>query len=113
MQVHLNVYHIAKVRYSQITGLGLYHSTIEINSKSYIDLEYSFGKSSHDETGVYCVESGSISGLDLYQRYYLGVCEVSLYEIEVKICELKKSYQGSDYHLILKNCNHFSDELAL
>lgn len=47
--VFLNVYHISKINYLfKFFGLGLYHTTIEID-----DVEYSYGSTDDDNSGIY------------------------------------------------------------
>lgn len=47
--VFLNVYDILKLNcFLRIFGLGLYHTTIEID-----DLEFSFGSTEDDSSGIY------------------------------------------------------------
>ena len=55
--VYLNVYHIAKIinLILQIFGIGIYHTTLEIN-----DYEYSFGLTNKDVPGIFKNNSGEL-----------------------------------------------------
>ncbi|CAG9317556.1 unnamed protein product [Blepharisma stoltei] len=108
MQVYLNVYHIAKLsKYTATVGMGIYHSTIEINN-----LEYSFGKGDEEGSGIYTIVAGTSNGLVLCERKLLGICDKTMYEIECILVELKKEFFSENYHLILRNCNHFAQAFA-
>ena len=55
--VWLNIYHLTWLNYIfQLVGLGIYNSSIEIDS-----LEYSFGASEEDVAGFYINKFGVIS----------------------------------------------------
>ncbi len=55
--VYLNVYHVAKIinLILQIFGIGIYHTTLEIN-----DYEYSFGLTKKDVAGIFKNNSGEL-----------------------------------------------------
>ncbi len=54
--VYLNVYHISKINYMlKFLGLGLFHTTIEIE-----DIEYSFGSTQDDFSGIYINKKNQI-----------------------------------------------------
>jgi len=55
--VFLNVYHISKINnLLKIFGLGLYHTTIEID-----EIEYSFGSTEDELSGIYLNKKNEIN----------------------------------------------------
>ena len=108
--VYLNVYHIAKIinLILQIFGIGIYHTTLEIN-----DYEYSFGLTNKDVPGIFKNNSGELKKkLKLKEKIYLGN---TLYDIHTiyNILYLQSPYwMGRTYDPFVKNCNHFTKFFA-
>ena len=108
--VYLNVYHIAKIinLILQIFGIGIYHTTLEIN-----DYEYSFGLTKKNVPGIFKNNSGELKKkLKLKEKIYLGN---TLYDMQTinNILYLQSPYwMGRTYDPFVKNCNHFTKFLA-
>ena len=103
--VWLNVYHLTWLNYIlQIIGLGLYHTSIEINS-----LEYSFGASEEDVPGFYINKIGEISKiLTLKEKIYMGNTIMSKCNIKRLLALESPFWMGRTYDPFLKNCNNFT-----
>lgn len=103
--IRINVYHAAQDGDSPSIGFlgccGAYHSGIEINGS-----EYSFGAG----VGVYECLPG-----DYGEVVHTETIQSSKSNSEVKriIDKLRTEFQGNQYHIILKNCNSFSQALIL
>ena len=106
--VYLCVYHLFWINYIlQIFGLGLFHTTIEINEK-----EYSFGSTKEDIPGIFLFYLGELKHLTLKEKIYLGN---TLYKKEriYKLLYLQSPYwMGRTYDPFVKNCNHFTKFFA-
>ena len=108
--VYLNVYHVAKIinLILQIFGIGIYHTTLEIN-----DYEYSFGLTNKDVAGIFKNNSGELKKkLKLKEKIYLGN---TLYDMQTinNILYLQSPYwMGRTYDPFVKNCNHFTKFFA-
>ena len=103
--VWLNVYHLTCLNYFlQIIGMGIYHTSIEIDS-----YEYTFGSSKEDVAGFYINKVGEISKLlKLKEKIYMGNTIYTETNIE-RILALESPYwMGRTYDPFLKNCNHFT-----
>ena len=99
--VFLNVYNLFDTNYCfSRCGLGIYHTTVEINGK-----EYSFG----GNLGLSILPKGSIN-LKLHEQIFVGNCYKSDDNILLFINNLKIKYSKSKYHYLLFNCNSFSNE---
>ncbi len=103
--VYLCIYHLFWINYIlQIFGLGLFHTTIEINEK-----EYSFGSTKEDVPGIFLNKAGGLKHLTLKEKIYLGN---TLYKTETiyKLLYLQSPYwMGRTYDPFVKNCNHFTE----
>ena len=106
--VYLCIYHLFWINYIlQIFGLGLFHTTIEINEK-----EYSFGSTKEDIPGIFLNNAGELKHLTLKEKIYLGN---TLYKKEriYKLLYLQSPYwMGRTYDPFVKNCNHFTEFFA-
>ena len=103
--VWLNIYHLTWLNYIfQLVGLGIYHSSIEIDS-----LEYSFGASEEDVAGFYINKFGVISKqLTLKEKIYMGNTIYSKNNIERLLALESPYWMGRTYDPFLKNCNNFT-----
>ena len=103
--VWLNIYHLTWLNYLlQFVGLGIYHSSIEIDS-----LEYSFGSSEEDVAGFYINDVGEISKLlTLKEKIYMGNTIYSKNNIERLLALESPYWMGRTYDPFLKNCNNFT-----
>ncbi len=103
--VWLNIYHLTWLNYLlQLVGLGIYHSSIEIDS-----LEYSFGSSEEDVAGFYINDVGEISKLlTLKEKIYMGNTIYSKNNIERLLALESPYWMGRTYDPFLKNCNNFT-----
>ncbi|MBA0563782.1 hypothetical protein Golob_008746 [Gossypium lobatum] len=89
-------------------GLGIFHSGIEVYG-----LEYGYGAHEYPTSGVFELEPRSCPGFIFRRSVLLGSTNMSRSEFRLFIEQLSQKYHGDTYHLITKNCNHFTDEVCL
>ncbi|KAJ8641019.1 hypothetical protein MRB53_017713 [Persea americana] len=108
-QVFLNVYDLTPLNnYTYCFGLGIFHSGIEVHG-----LEYGFGAHEFPTSGVFEVEPKCCPGFIYRCSISLGKISMSPSEFREFMENLAAEYHGDTYHLIAKNCNHFTDEVCL
>ncbi|KAL1500392.1 hypothetical protein AB1Y20_013049 [Prymnesium parvum] len=116
--VALNVYHVSRGS-ALVKGLntlsrdllrlpiGLFHSGVEV-----CGLEWSFGSSDEKCCGIF----GSLPRLCPFHTYretlFLGTIMSSDAEVFYTLLSLADDWQGNEYQLLHKNCNHFSQAFA-
>lgn len=106
--VYLNVYDLTPINnYLYMFGLGIFHSGIQVH-----DTEYGFGAHEYPSSGVFEVEPRSCPGFIFRRSVLLGSTDMSNSEFRSFIERLSAKYHGDTYHLIAKNCNHFTDEVC-
>ena len=99
--VFLNVYNLFGTNYCfGMCGLGIYHSTVEINNR-----EYSFG----GNLGLSILPKGSIN-LTLHEKILIGNCDRTDNNILYIVEKLKIKYNKYKYHYLSFNCNSFTNE---
>lgn len=76
-------------------------------------LEYGFGAHEYPSSGVFEVEPRSCPGFIFRKSLLLGSTDMSRTEFRSFMEHLSGKYHGDTYHLIAKNCNHFTDEVCL
>ena len=100
----VNVYHASADGSSAAFGIpgccGAYHTGVEING-----VEYAFA----GVTGVYECRPGDYGDI-IDRRQYQS--SVPYKEVKKAIDDLGRIFIGDSYHVILKNCNNFSDSLV-
>lgn len=105
---YLNVYDLTPInKYLYWCGLGIFHSGIEVHG-----MEYGFGAHEYPSSGVFEVEPRSCPGFTFRKSILLGSTDMSLFEFRLFMQHLASSYHGNTYHLIAKNCNHFTNEVC-
>ncbi len=106
--VHLNVYDLTPMNhYVYWVGLGIYHSGIEAHGA-----EYAFGAHDYATSGVFEVEPKHCPGFTFRRTVLLGTTDLNALEFRSFIEQCADEYHGDTYHLIAKNCNHFSDDVC-
>ncbi|KAK3158629.1 hypothetical protein QOZ80_2AG0139600 [Eleusine coracana subsp. coracana] len=106
--VVLNVYDLTPANdYFYWLGFGVFHSGIEVHGT-----EYGFGAHDFPSSGVFQVESKSCPGFIYRRSVWLGTTDMSREEFRLFIEKLAGKYHGNTYHLITKNCNHFTDDVC-
>ncbi|OVA01195.1 PPPDE putative peptidase domain [Macleaya cordata] len=107
-QLYLNVYDLTPMNnYLYWFGLGIFHSGIEVHG-----MEYGFGAHEYPSSGVFEVEPKSCPGFVFRRSVLLGSTDMSRSELQSFIEHLSGKYHGDSYHLIAKNCNHFTDDVC-
>ncbi|KAL6279949.1 hypothetical protein ACE6H2_016830 [Prunus campanulata] len=107
--LYLNVYDLTPVNnYLYWFGFGIFHSGIEVHG-----LEYGFGAHEYPSSGVFEVEPRSCPGFIFRRSVLLGSTDMSRAELRSFMEHLSGKYHGDTYHLIAKNCNHFTDEVCM
>lgn len=107
--LYLNVYDLTPVNnYLYWFGLGIFHSGIEVHG-----MEFGFGAHEFPSSGVFEVEPRSCPGFIFRRSVLLGSINLSRSEVRSFMEHLSAKYHGDTYHLIAKNCNHFTDEVCL
>lgn len=110
--VRLNVYDMYWLNdYASNIGVGIFHSGIEI-----FGVEYAYGGHPYQFSGVF--ENSPQDAEELGDTFkfkesiVVGETEKSSSEIRRLIKALGDDFRGDRYHLISRNCNHFSAVLA-
>uniref|UniRef100_A0A3N7EA19 PPPDE domain-containing protein n=1 Tax=Populus trichocarpa TaxID=3694 RepID=A0A3N7EA19_POPTR len=108
VMLYLNIYDLTPINnYLYWFGLGIFHSGIEVHG-----MEYGFGAHEYPTSGVFEVEPRSCPGFIFRRSVLLGSTNMSRSEFRSFIEHLSAKYHGDNYHLIAKNCNHFTDEVC-
>jgi hypothetical protein len=106
--VYLNVYDLTPLNgYFYWIGVGIYHSGIEAHGA-----EYAFGAHDYPTSGVFEVEPRHCPGFTFRSSLLLGTTDLSPLEFRSFIEKCADEYCGDTYHLIARNCNHFTDDLC-
>ncbi|KAG8065607.1 hypothetical protein GUJ93_ZPchr0004g39044 [Zizania palustris] len=106
--VFINVYDLTPMNnYLYWFGLGIFHSGIEVHG-----MEYGFGAHEFPMSGVFEVEPKSCPGFVYRRSVRVGTTGMSRAEFRSFIQNLAGQYNGNAYHLISKNCNHFTDDVC-
>ncbi|KAL3499662.1 hypothetical protein ACH5RR_038755 [Cinchona calisaya] len=109
VSLYLNVYDLTNINdYLYWFGLGIFHSGIEVHG-----LEYGFGAHEYPTSGVFEVEPRSCPGFVFRRSVLLGSTDMTRSEFQSFMEHLSSKYHGDTYHLIAKNCNHFTDDVCL
>ncbi|PON81865.1 DeSI-like protein [Trema orientale] len=107
-EVFLNIYDLTPINnYSHWFGFGIFHSGIEVHGK-----EYGFGAHDFPASGVFEVEPRSCPGFIYRSTISLGRTKLPPSEFWTFIESVASEYHGDTYHLISKNCNHFTDDMS-
>lgn len=115
LEVRISVYKLNVTGVGFLDSLGAslagaYHSGLVVAGQ-----EWSFG--GHDEdgvSGVYDVEPETNPDFTFFKRHIIGQVKSSKQEIEklIKRLQFSAEWQGTNYDLVEKNCNHFTSELC-
>ncbi|CAB3396466.1 unnamed protein product [Caenorhabditis bovis] len=110
--VRLNVYDMYWLNdYASNIGFGIFHSGIEI-----FGVEYAYGGHPYQFSGVF--ENTPQDAEELGENFkfkesiVVGETEHSAMDVRRLIKALGDEFRGDRYHLISRNCNHFSAVLA-
>lgn len=107
--VYINVYDLTEYNnYLYWLGLGIYHSGLEVHGT-----EYAFGAHDHPSSGVFQVEPRNTPGFQYRTTILMGTTSLNVREVKSFIENASKEYNGDSYHLIVKNCNHFANDMTM
>eukprot|EP00756_Hemistasia_phaeocysticola_P048730 Hpha_TRINITY_DN23135_c0_g1::TRINITY_DN23135_c0_g1_i1::g.29655::m.29655 len=108
--VYCNVYRLAPDHTLEKINMGIYHSGIEVYGR-----EWSFGGNPspelQDVSGVFWVPPKTAVE-NFYKSIDLGETHLSPQEVLTVVDSLKKEWTIGTYHVLNRNCNHFSHVLA-
>ncbi|KAI4311635.1 hypothetical protein MLD38_036515 [Melastoma candidum] len=106
--LYLNVYDLTPLNdYLYWIGLGIFHSGIEVDG-----FEYGFGAHDYPSSGVFEVEPRSCPGFVFRRSVLIGSLDMSRSEFQSFLEHVSEKYHGDSYHLIAKNCNHFTEDVC-
>jgi hypothetical protein len=89
-------------------GFGIFHSGIEAHG-----MEYGFGAHEYPSSGVFEVQPRSCPGFIFRRAVLLGTTDLTATEFRSFMEHISTKYHGDTYHLVTKNCNHFTEEVCL
>lgn len=110
--VLLNIYDMFWINdYTSSIGIGVFHSGVELYG-----VEYAYGGHLFPLSGVFTIQPRDADDLGEQFKYkqsiQLGYTDFTREDLDRIIEELGKDFRGDRYHLINKNCNHFSTALT-
>lgn len=107
--IYLNVYDVTNLNsYLYWLGLGIFHSGIEVYG-----VEYAFGAHDYPSSGVFEVEPRNCPGFMFRRTITVGTTDKNPLQFRDFIEQLSLDYPGDSYHLIARNCNHFTNDVCM
>ncbi|WOK93107.1 deSI-like protein [Canna indica] len=105
--VYLNVYDLTPMNgYMYWVGLGVFHTGIEVHG-----VEYAFGAHDYPTSGVFEVEPRQCPGFRFRKSIFVGTTCLDSRQVREFVEMESLNYNGDTYHLIVKNCNHFCEDI--
>lgn len=110
--VILNIYDMFWTNdYTSNVGLGVYHSGLEVYGR-----EYAYGGHPFPFSGIFDIAPKEALELGdqfrFKQSLHIGNTDFTEQDLEKILEELGKEYRGDRYHLMSRNCNHFTGALS-
>lgn len=110
--VMLNIYDMFWTNdYTGNMGMGVYHSGVEVYGR-----EYAYGGHPFPFSGVFDILPRRAEELGEQFKYkqciHLGNTDFRAQDVEKIMEEMGKEFRGDRYHLMHRNCNHFSGALS-
>jgi len=93
-------------QYLHSLGFGAYHTAVQVFGR-----EYSFGFHNSSETGVFSMPPRQVPNAVFRESIEAGHVYLTYAQFNVLLNGLKSEWAGNKYHLLKRNCNHFSRAL--
>ncbi|DBA96750.1 TPA: hypothetical protein ACH3X1_015589 [Trebouxia sp. C0004] len=108
--VYLNIYDLSDQNsWTYWCGVGIFHSGLEV-----CGVEYAYGGHEYDVSGVFATNPKDAPGPVLFRESVLvGHTQMSPQHVQQAVQEMGEQYKGNAYHLLQRNCNHFSNDLCV
>lgn len=75
-------------------------------------IEYAFGAHDYPTSGVFEVEPRQCPGFKFRKSIFMGTTSLDPLQIREFMERQSANYNGDAYHLIVKNCNHFCEDIC-
>eukprot|EP01023_Acetabularia_acetabulum_P028387 TRINITY_DN26822_c1_g1_i4.p1 TRINITY_DN26822_c1_g1~~TRINITY_DN26822_c1_g1_i4.p1 ORF type:complete len:191 (-),score=16.01 TRINITY_DN26822_c1_g1_i4:181-753(-) len=107
--VYLNVYDLTEQNgYMYWCGFGVFHSGVQV-----YDIEYAYGGHDYNSSGIFATKPRQAPGDVLYRcTIKIGETELGKEAVHQMVRKMGQFYKGNKYHLLQRNCNHFSSDLC-
>lgn len=76
------------------------------------DIEYAFGAHDFPTSGVFEVEPRQCPGFRFRKSICIGTTHLNPHQVRDFIEHQAANYCGDTYHLVVKNCNHFCEDIC-
>lgn len=108
--MYLNIYDLSDQNsWTYWCGVGIFHSGLEVYG-----VEYAYGGHEYDVSGVFATNPKDAPGPVLFRESVLvGHTQMSPQRVQQAVQEMGEQYKGNAYHLLQRNCNHFSSDLCI
>eukprot|EP01026_Neomeris_dumetosa_P025808 TRINITY_DN2118_c0_g1_i6.p2 TRINITY_DN2118_c0_g1~~TRINITY_DN2118_c0_g1_i6.p2 ORF type:complete len:198 (-),score=22.20 TRINITY_DN2118_c0_g1_i6:852-1445(-) len=107
--VRLNVYDLSEQNgFLYWCGLGVYHSGVEVYG-----MEFAYGGHDYNTSGIFATKPREAPGdVQFRTSILLGYTDLPREGVQQLVRRMGKYYKGNKYHLLQRNCNHFSSDLC-